>query len=140
MNEQTINVDNIEIPVKALHNHELDYYADKLGLRSFRGVFMRDALPRPINTTESAVVNLDDSDGPGTHWVAYWNNPKDSIYFDSCGLDPPSELYEYLCKLLRYSTNEIQERNSVICGHLCLYLLKEPIKGKQFKEIIFSLL
>ena len=40
-----MNVYGIQIPNKSLTNHELNAYADKLGIRSFRGVYMRDELP-----------------------------------------------------------------------------------------------
>jgi len=38
----------------------------------FRGVFMRDALPHKGPwKRESAIINLDHTRGPATHWVAY---------------------------------------------------------------------
>ena len=82
-----MNVYGIDIPNKSLTNFDLEDYADRLNIRSFRGVFMRDELPRQINAIECAVVNLDDSDGPGTHWVCYWNTTEFSNYFDSYGLE-----------------------------------------------------
>ena len=102
-----MNVYGLPIPNKSLTNHELNAYAEKLGIRSFRGVFMRDALPSPINTTECAIVNLDDSNGPGTHWACYWRGKNESYYFDSFGLDPPNELFDMMKRPLHYSTNEI---------------------------------
>ena len=103
-----MNIDGIEIPNKSLSNHDLDYFADQLNLRSFRGVYMRDELPTPINSTECVIVNLDDSDGPGTHWVCCWKTSKESMYSDSYGFEPPNEIYDYLKKPIHCSTNEIQ--------------------------------
>ena len=105
-----MNVYGLPFPSKSLINHALNEYAEKLNLRSFRGVFMRDPLPSPINETECAIVNLDDSNGCGTHWVCYWRGGKESFYSDSFGLDPPHELFDYLDRPLHYSTNEIQEK------------------------------
>ena len=36
--------------------------------------------------SESAIVNLDDKDGPGTHWVACKKIGNDVEYFDSFGI------------------------------------------------------
>lgn len=135
-----IDIQGIKIPIKSLTNHELNKYADILNIRSFRGTYMRNALPKQLNATESAIVNLDDASGPGTHWVCYYKTPSESFYFDSFGLEPPDELTNYLNRPLHYSTNEIQERGSVICGHLCLHVLKELSQGKTFREIIYCLI
>ena len=59
---------------------------------------MRNALPSDgPKLKETAVVNLDDKSGPGTHWVAYRKLGTDVTYFDSFGnLKPPKELIHYL--------------------------------------------
>lgn len=95
---------------------------------------MRDNLPNcgPLKN-ESAIVNLDSSSGPGTHWVAYKKRDASLIYFDSYGdLPPPSDLISYLYKG-RWSVSEVhynykryQKFDTVLCGHLCLqFLLSE---------------
>ena len=39
-------------------------------IKNFRGVFMRNALPsNGCLYKESAIINLDDKDGPRTHWI-----------------------------------------------------------------------
>ena len=63
---------------------------------NFLGVFMRDSLPSKIKKDECGVVNFDASSGDGTHWVAYWKKGPVRIYFDSYGLDPPTEILHYL--------------------------------------------
>jgi len=59
---------------------------------------MRDDLPKTgPRRQESAILNLDDSQGPGTHRVAYQKTGDHVTYFDSFGnLRPPSELIEFL--------------------------------------------
>ncbi|XP_015121280.1 uncharacterized protein LOC107044047 [Diachasma alloeum] len=43
-----------------------------MGIPHFRGVYMRNNMPQSGPwKNESAIVMLDDKDGPGTHWVAY---------------------------------------------------------------------
>ena len=87
---------------------------------------MRNALP--INGSkynESAIVNLDDQSGPGTHWVAYRKNGNNVIYFDSFGdLQPPIDLMLYLgVENVKYNHKRYQDFNTFNCGHLCLKFL-----------------
>lgn len=94
----------------------------------FRGVFMRDTLPKFPRRIECAVVNLDLFKGIGTHWVAYYKNGSSVSYFDSFGnLKPPLELIRYFNKKgplnIQYNYNRFQNYNQVNCGHLCLEFL-----------------
>lgn len=54
---------------------------------------MKDRLPKKIKKNfESGVINLDNNDGPGTHWTAYKKYGNNIFYFDSFGnLKPPLE-------------------------------------------------
>ena len=73
-------------------------FAKAMKIPHFRGVFMRNELPKggPLKY-ESAIVNLDDKDGPGTHWVAYEKINNQVTYFDSFGnFQPPVDLIKYL--------------------------------------------
>lgn len=87
---------------------------------------MRDTLPAsgPLKQ-ESAILNLDENVGPGTHWVAYKKTGQKVIYFDSFGnLPPPSELVNYLnVGSVNYNYQRYQEYDTIICGHLCLKFL-----------------
>lgn len=103
---------------------------DKLKIPYFRGVFCLDTLPKKIRANECAIVNLDKSDGSGTHWISYVKK-KDTdtvLYFDSFGnLRPPIELRKYFepSKIL-YNFNQHQTFGSVNCGHLSLrFLVKQ---------------
>ncbi|XP_031781161.1 uncharacterized protein LOC103316074 [Nasonia vitripennis] len=62
--------------------------------KNFHDVFMRNNLlsDDPLHN-ESAVVNLDDFQNRGTHWVCYCKRGPEVIYFDSFGdLKPPNDL------------------------------------------------
>lgn len=66
-------------------------------LPHFRGVFMRDKLPKRCRKYECGVINLDNDVGPGTHWVSYWKENKTCYYFDSFGdLQPFQEFLQYI--------------------------------------------
>ena len=79
--------------------------------------------------TESAIVNLDDASGSGTHWVAYRKIKNKVIYFDSFGdLSPPKELMNYWnVDEVKYNYQRFQNYNSFNCGHLCLKFLSRLI-------------
>ena len=78
---------------------------------------------------ESAVVNLDNSTGRGTHWVAYKKRGKIVTYFDSFGdLRPPPELMNYFyTNTVKYNHERYQNFDSYNCGHLCLKFLCNAI-------------
>lgn len=86
---------------------------------------MRNNLPLKPHRNESAIINLDDKQGPGTHWVCYRKRGLKVHYFDSYGnLQPPLELSRYFrgCEIYYNYDNE-QDYNTNICGHLCLRFL-----------------
>ena len=58
---------------KPLNNFDLLNWVKKLGIKHFRGIYSRDALPDRIKRNEVGIINLDSQIGPGTHWVAYRN-------------------------------------------------------------------
>lgn len=94
---------------------------------------MRDSLPaRGPRRYESAIINLDGSLGPGTHWVAYRKTNSKVTYYDSFGnLPPPIELVRYLLSgaeassIINYTYDRQQEFGTVWCGHLCLKFLSD---------------
>ena len=90
---------------------------------------------------ECGIVDLDSKIGPGTHCVCYRNINSFCEYFDSFDLPITEEILEYLStngKQIIYSRDEIQERNSVLCGYWCLYLLIKRQKGVSFLDVIQS--
>jgi hypothetical protein len=135
-----LNVEGVIIPNIPLSNVQLIDAAKKLNIENFRGVFVRDELPKKPRTNECGILNLDDSDGNGTHWTAWIKRRNDKLYFDSYGLPPPTELLKYLRGQVFYNSERIQPDNEVFCGHLCLYVLKKTMNdGCEFQEIMNDL-
>ena len=134
-----IIVVNIVLPNKPLTNFELEEAAQELKISNFRGVFLRNTLPKRPKKNECGILNLDDTSGNGTHWVAWYKNGKNKYYFDSFGVQPPTELITYLSSPIHYNTEEIQPRDQVFCGHLCLYVLKHLSDGEKFQDVINTL-
>ena len=134
-----ISVGNLVLPNKPLSNIELLEAARKLKIPYFRGVSLRDALPTTPKKKECGILNLDDTTGSGTHWVAWYKNGTEKKYFDSYGLQPPNELVDYLHSPILYNTERVQPYDQVFCGHLCLYVLKQLGGGQHLQDIINSL-
>lgn len=91
---------------------------------------MRNGLPESGSwKNESAIINLDDKDGAGTHWVAYRKRNNEVLYFDSFGdLQPPQELMKYLnVGSVKYNYQKYQNYDTVVCGHLCLKFLNNQL-------------
>ena len=136
---KNIDVEGVVLPNHPLTNFELLDAAKKLNISNFRGVFSRDELPKKPRRTECGVLNLDDSNGSGSHWVVFSKNGNEQIYFDSYGLPPPTELLQYLRGQVLYNSERIQPNNEVFCGHLCLYMLKAIANGRKFQEVVNDL-
>ena len=123
---------DIVLPKRALTNFDILKYAKLMKIPNFRGVFMRDSLPSGgPRYRESAIVNLDSENGPGSHWVAYRKRGDDIVYFDSFGnLQPPFDLMLYFgIDQVKYNTKRFQDFGTYNCGHLCLQFLSGQFKG-----------
>lgn len=125
-----------KLPNRPLYDYEISDFVNKLKVPYFRGVFMRDTLPKKTKYNESAVVNLDSNKNNGTHWVAYKKRGNNVEYFDSFGnLKPPKELVNYFEGggvsskgkpspiKISYNREQYQKFNTTNCGHLCIKFL-----------------
>ena len=105
------------------------------------GVFSADTIP-PVEQYPSAyIVNTDNSNLPGQHWVSFFfeNKKKKAEYFDSYGLLPIRRTFlEILPQTFKYSSHMIQGLESITCGEYCIYFLQERAKGKRMQQIISS--
>jgi hypothetical protein len=131
-----------------LSNFDILKIVRHLKIPDFRGVYMRDELPSSPRKKESGIVNLNTSKQRGSHWVAYYKDGAKRIYFDSFGQITPLEIQKYLKtkkefeekdSVIKRNTDIVQKPNTNICGHLCIYVLDNLSKGKNFLDIIQSL-
>lgn len=129
------------------------------GCKSFRGVFMADTIPRNISNELlplqkkrrrrrngehlgwGIIINLDESNKPGSHWVAFWlNNDQTGEYFDSFGSPPPTNVSQALIKLaptqIVYSKNSLQHEQSSSCGLYCIFFIKHKCLKLPFTHIL----
>ena len=64
-------LDSVVLSHKPLSNLEIIDAAKKLSLYGFRGVFLRDTLPKKAKLNECGILNLDSSSGDETYWVMW---------------------------------------------------------------------
>src|SRR5699024_2856480 len=104
----------LNLPKRALTNIDLIKYVKKLSIPNFRGVYMRNDLPKHIWKKETGIINTDDKQKEGTHWTAYMKRNKDILYFDSIGnLKQTLEVIKYFKSdnsrnIIRYNHDRFQ--------------------------------
>lgn len=121
---------------KPLSNHDIDnYYHD---IDDYHGCYSKDVLPKKIKTG-FYIINLDNYSGAGTHWCLIYNaNPKYILYIDPFGLIAPIDAVTFMRKAKKeifYSTEQLQNENSVLCGYYCIYFADQLMSGRKFNEI-----
>ena len=74
------------------------------------------------------IANVDTSEKPGSHWVAfYFTKDQKGEFFDSYGLSPSnytgtfSSFSNNNSKGWSFNSVTLQSINSKVCGHYCLY-------------------
>jgi hypothetical protein len=87
------------------------------------GVFAKDQIKKPLKDG-FYIINLDNSDGNGTHWTALYKiNDAFSIYWDSFGFPPPENIENIFYKY-DYNKKQIQDIDSTSCGFYCVAFIK----------------
>ena len=75
---------NLLLPFHPRTNIEIsEYYKNE---PRFNGVYSRNNLPKTIKKG-AYVINLDEYENTGTHWVALFVKTNEAIYFDSFGIE-----------------------------------------------------
>ena len=85
---------NLLIPFHPLTNFEIsEYYENE---PRFNGVYSRDNLPAKIKKG-AYVINLDEYEDAGSHWIALYVKNKKVVYFDSFGVEHvPKEINKFI--------------------------------------------
>lgn len=127
--------------MKPLSLGEIESYIKLLGVRGFRGVFMREMIPNKkiAQEYECGILNLGNVDSNGTHWTCYVRDKGKTFYFDSFGnAPPPIELVNYVGPTnLFYNDTSVQNYDDPpICGHLCLEVLRRSSNGESWNTIM----
>ena len=112
---------------------QLKEYAEKMGL-PLNNILMRDEMNH-LNEDGFYIINLDNSNGNGTHWTSLFYHPLNSYYFDSYGFVPPLEVEQKIRPYI-YNDADIQDFNSEACGYYALAFIKF-LYDKSNKEVAF---
>jgi hypothetical protein len=86
------------------------------------------------------VLNLDDSTGSGSHWVALFAvNQMRVYYFDSFGQAPSGVILHYLqdkYQKITFNNTRLQSLLSNVCGHYCIYVIYHMSIGLDFITLL----
>ena len=132
---------NLLLPFHPLTNIEIsEYYKNE---PRFNGVYSRNNLPKTIKKA-GYVINLDEYENTGTHWVALFVKTNEAIYFDSFGIEHiPIEINKFInndttksSSLERIESNifRIQAYDSIMCGYFCIEFINYILKGKKLLD------
>lgn len=116
------------------------------------GIYNKDTLP-PTPQAGGYIINTQDDvdkatgiDLPGTHWVAFYIEGKQAVYFDSFGFAPSLQVQNFLKPFIpyEYNTKHIQNIRSGVCGNYVLFFLvymtrarrNDPDLNQRFKKFL----
>ena len=120
---------NLLIPFHPLTNIEInEYYINE---PRFNGVYSRNNLPNKMKKG-AYVINLDEYENTGTHWIALFVKPKYTVYFDSFGIEHiPKEINKFIGNNnIKSNIFRIQAYDSIMCGYFCIEFINYMLEGK----------
>ena len=132
---------NLLLPFHPLTNIEIsEYYKNE---PRFNGVYSRNNLPKTIKKG-AYVINLDEYENAGIHWVALFVKTNEAIYFDSFGIEHiPIQINKFInndttksSSLERIESNifRIQAYDSIMCGYFFIEFINYMLKGKKLLD------
>ena len=102
------------MPFHPLTNIEIiEYYKNE---PRFNGVYSRNNLPNGIKKG-AYVINLDEYENTGTHWIALFVKTNEAIYFIGNNN-------------IKSNIFRIQVYDSIMCGYFCVEFINYMLKGK----------
>ena len=95
------------------------------------GTYSKDNVPI-LKNNQSTIINLQDSDKNGSHWVSFKKIDNRIFYFDSYGVAYIPDIiknqypkHEFICNIYR-----IQSIDSNQCGRYCILFITSNIKNE----------
>ena len=114
--------------------------------KEYIGTYSKDNV-HVLKNNQSTIINLQDSDKNGSHWVSYKKIFNKIFYFDSYGVAYIPDIiknqypkHKFICNIYR-----VQSIDSIQCGRYCILLVRGIIKNEndynnfllQFEKNIF---
>ena len=120
--------------------------SDKCSKHVFGGVYPSDKLPETVDRYPKAyVANVDRSNMPGSHWIAFWfDSPSHGEFFDSLGQSPETYSFSFVSFLTnncsKWTCNEriLQSPFSSVCGHFCIYYIFFRCRNISMSTIVYK--
>jgi hypothetical protein len=108
--------------------------SDPLTQTVFKGVYPVDKVP--IVDLGAYIVNTDESNLPGKHWVCIFKTKSNIEYYDSYGLKPSQIFESILGNTFNYNAERVQSMLSTVCGQHCIYYVLQRSRNVSMQEII----
>lgn len=131
----------------ALYSDEIeDFFKDQKEYPYFGGVISADEIDRlPKKLPLGFIMNLDNADQKGSHWVAVYISNDSIEYFDPFGKEPTDNFKARIQKFLRdlnvpvmfkFKINRVQRQhgNSYKCGYHSMRFLDDRFAGVPFEK------
>ena len=98
---------------------------------NYIGTFSKDNVPH-LKNNQSTIINLQDSDKSGSHWVSYKKIGNKIFYFDSYGVAYIPDIITKQYSNHKFISNiyRIQSMDSNQCGRFCILFVKSNIKNE----------
>ena len=82
------------------------------------------------------IINLDEYELIGTHWMVLYVDAKNVTYFDSFGVENiPKEIRKFIRnENITTDIYRVQVYDSIICGYFCIVFNDFMLKGKSLLE------
>ena len=109
-------------------------------------MYSRNNLPNKIKKG-AYVINLDEYENTGTHWVALfvkpkyttgWSSSERTVYFDSFGIEHvPKEINKFFGNSdIKSNIFRVEAYDSIMCGYFCIEFINYMLKGKTLLDYI----
>ena len=98
-------------------------------------MYSRNNLPNKIKKG-AYVINLDEYENTGTHWISLFVKANKVIYFDSFGIEHiPEKTNKFIGnKKIKASISRIQAYDSIMCRYFCIEFINYMLKGKKLLD------
>ena len=138
---------NLLLPFHPLTNIEIsEYYKNE---PRFNAVYSRNNLPKTIKKG-AYIINLDEYENTGTHWVALFVKPKYTVYLDSFGIEHiPKKINKFIrskelgpdvgnndttkwsaIACIKPNIFRMQAYDSIMSGYFWIEFINYMLKGK----------
>ena len=116
-----------------LTNFEIQKYYENES--RFNDVFSRDNLHKKIKDG-AYVIDFDEYEDTGTHWIALFCKKNEIVYFDSFGVEHiPEEIKEFIGnRKIKANIFRVQANNSIMRGYFCIGFIDFMLPNKKLAD------